>query len=140
MDLFEDPVESGVLSLDFVAYTLMRIVALLIILPLWLALGLVTCGWLWPPQVRVALFTSSVFKHSSDSAKHNELRTTQVKQLRREVHDLNDELLQELALDRTQVVQLKSHIADRRMEMANEMVEIRRIFAMLFERQGGYAM
>ena len=133
MDLFIDDVEEGIFSLEFVAYTALRILAVFIV-PLWLVLGIFTVGWLWPPQVREAVFTSAVFKHSSDSEKQNELRQTQVKQLQQEVKVLYDELLQELALDRTHVVQLKSHITERKMEIASEMRDIKRMAAMLFER------
>jgi hypothetical protein len=74
-------------------------------------------------------------KHSSDAEKQNELRKTQVLKLQQEVQNLNHELLQELALDRAQVVQLKSHVAERKLEIANEMRQIKKIVAALFERQ-----
>lgn len=135
IDLFEDEVEEGMFSLEFLAYTFLRFLAALFVIPLWILLGIVTVGWLWPPQIREAVFTSTVMKHSSDTEKENELRKTQVIKLQQEVQSLNDELLQELALDRAQVVQLKSHVAERKLEIANEMRHIKRIVAALFERQ-----
>jgi hypothetical protein len=135
MELFEDEVEDGVFSIDFLLYTLLRIVVAVFVLPLWLLLGVLTLGWCWPPQVREAVFTSTVFKHSSDTEKEDELRKTQVKKLQAEVLGLKDELLQELALDRTQVVQMKSHVAERKLEISNEMKDIKKIVAILFERQ-----
>jgi len=57
-----------------------------------------------------------------------------VKQLQQEVKEMHHELLQELALDRTQLVQLKSQITERKMEIASEMRDIKRMVAMLFER------
>jgi hypothetical protein len=135
IDLFEDEVEEGMFSIEFVAYTVLRVIAACFVVPLWILLGLVTVGWLWPPQIREAVFTSSVMKHSSDVEKQNELRKTQVIKLQEEVQNLSHELLQELALDRAQVVQLKSHVAERKLEIANEMRHIKRIVAALFERQ-----
>jgi hypothetical protein len=137
MDLFEDDVEGGVASLDFLLHMALRAVAAFVI-PLWLLTGVLTAGWLWPPQIREAIFTSTVFNHSSDAEKENELRHTQVNQLQEEVRMLSDELLQELALDRNQVVQIKSHVAERKMEIATEMRHIKRIVAMLFERQSQF--
>jgi hypothetical protein len=137
MELFEDDVEEGS-TCDFMAYTALRLLALIVI-PLWIVLGLFTAGWLWPPQVREGILTSTVFKHSSDAEKHNELRRNQVKQLQRDVKELNDELLQELAFDRTQMVQLKSLVADRKVEISNEMRQIKRIVAVLFDRQGTFS-
>ena len=61
--------------------------------------------------MREAVFTSTVFKHSSDVAKEHELRKTQVKSLKDEIQILRDDLLQEIAIDRTQVLELKSSVA-----------------------------
>lgn len=135
MELFEDDVEGGVFSLDFFLYTVLRLIVAIFVIPLWLFMGLITLGWCWPPQIRERVFISTVFQHSSDSEKADELRRTQVKILQEEVIGLKDELLQELALDRTQVVQMKSQVAERKLEISNEMKEIKKIVAILFERQ-----
>ena len=135
MELFEDDVEGGIFSLDFILYTVLRLFVAVFVIPLWLFMGLITLGWCWPPQIRERVFISTVFHHSSDSEKADELRRTQVKILQEEVVGLKDELLQELALDRTQVVQMKSQVAERKLEMSNEMKEIKKIVAILFERQ-----
>jgi len=139
-DLFDTPdtAEDDFLSLEFMAFTLLRIITAIFVIPLWLALGVFTFGWFWPPQIRKYVFTSSVFKHSSDTEKENELRTTQVKNLEEHVSGLKDELLQELALDRTHVVQMKSMVAERKQEIVNEMDEIKKLVAVLFERQTRY--
>ncbi len=81
------------------------------------------------------MFTSTVFKHSSETEREDELRKSQVKSLGHEVTALKDEILQEMALDRTQVVQIKSQIAERKIEISNEMKEIKRIVEVLFSRQ-----
>jgi hypothetical protein len=135
MELFEDDVEGGILSVDFVLYSVLRLVVAVFVIPFWLFMGLITLGWCWPPQIRERVFISTVFQHSSDSEKADELRRTQVKILQEEVIGLKDELLQELALDRTQVVQMKSQVAERKLEISNEMKEIKKIVTILFERQ-----
>jgi ribosomal protein L29 len=137
MDLFEDEIDDSVVSVEYFLYTLLRFAVAVIVTPLWILLGIVTAGWLWPPQIREAVFTSSVFKHSSDTEKEDELRKTQVKKLEQEVKELKDELVQELAMDRTQVVQMKSAVAERKVEIANEMKHVKRIVTMLFEQQAG---
>lgn len=137
MDLFEDEIDDSALSLEYFLYTLLRFVGCFVII-FWILLGIFTAGWLWPPQIREAVFTSSVFKHSSDSEKEDELRKTQVKKLEQEVKELKEELVQELAMDRTQVVQMKSAVAERKGEIANEMKHVKRIVTMLFEQQAGF--
>jgi len=47
-------------------------------------------------------------------------------------------LVQELARDRTQMVQMKSAVAERKVEIANEMKHVKRIVTMLFEQQAGF--
>jgi hypothetical protein len=42
--------------LEFMVYLLFRIFSIVFIIPLWLVLGLITAGWLWPPQIREFLF------------------------------------------------------------------------------------
>ena len=112
-----------------------RLFAALVIIPSWIVLGLLSAGWLWPPQLREAVFTSTVAQHSSESEREDELRKTQVIMLQKEVDDLEEDMLRELKVDRIQVVQIKSSIAERRTEIANEMKDIKRIMTMLFDQQ-----
>lgn len=136
MDLFEGDLDESLLSLEFVCYTLLRLTAIVVI-PCWIIAGAIVAGWLWPPQVRKKLFTSVVSKHSSETEKEEELRKTQVQRLKVEIGGLKDDLLQELAIDRTQVVQMKSSVAERKLEIQNEMKHIKRIVTMLFEQSQG---
>jgi hypothetical protein len=58
MDLFDDDVEENYMSADFFANTLLRVFTAVVIIPCWIAIGLFTAGFLWPPQVREAILTS----------------------------------------------------------------------------------
>ena len=135
MDLYEDEIDDGTLSFEFVCMTVMRVVAAVVIIPLWLLFGLLSFGSLWPPQIRESVFTSKVLKHSSAGEVEDELRREQVKVLKQEIKVLRDEIRQELAIDRTQVVQMKSSVAERKQEIQTEMKHIKRIVTMLFEQQ-----
>jgi len=137
VDLFEDDVEENMLSVEFWAYNFLRVVTAFIILPLWVLVGILSAGWLWPPQVREYVFTSTVAKHSSESEREAELRKNQVSMLHKEVKSLRDVVMHELTVDRTQVVQMKSGLADHRVDIATEMKHIKRIMTMLFEQQSG---
>jgi len=134
MDLFEDDLDESVLSFEFFCYMILRLLAVVII-PFWIFAGAIVAGWLWPPQIREKLFTNAVSKHSSESEKEEELRKNQVQRLKVEIGALEEELLQELAIDRTQVVQMKSAVAERKLEIQNEMKHIKRVVTMLFEQQ-----
>mmetsp|Transcript_21145 Transcript_21145/g.27305 ORF Transcript_21145/g.27305 Transcript_21145/m.27305 type:complete len:310 (-) Transcript_21145:129-1058(-) len=136
MEMYEEDVDEGHLSMvDYLAYTVLRVVAALFLIPCWFLLGLLTMGFLWPPQIREAIFTSAVFAHANDQAMEDDVRKRQVIHLQNEVYNLRGDLLQELAMDRTQVVQIKSQVAERKVEITTEMKQIKRLVTMLFERQ-----
>jgi len=135
MELFEDDIDDRVLSVEFLCYTVLRIGVAVMVIPFWVILGLFTFGWFWPPQIREAVFTSTVFKHATDSEKQDELRRNQVKLLGAEVRTLEDDLMQELAIDRTHIVQMRSLVTQRKQEIQSEMKEIKRIVNLLFEQQ-----
>lgn len=132
MDLYDDDMEDGMMTFEFWAYTFLRVVGAILI-PAWILLGAATFGILWPPQVREAVFTSTVFAHTTDLAKEDEQRRTQIVKLQQEVSELKEDILQELALDRTHVMQLRSNVAERKADIANEMRDIKRMVALLFE-------
>lgn len=135
MDLFEDEMEAGVSSSEYLCYVLIRVVVAVIIIPLWMIMGILSAGWLWPPQVRAALFTSSVKKTSTVTEQEDELRKTAVKMMESEVKEFHYDVAQELAMGRTQVVQMKSQVADRKQEISSEMKHVKRLITMLFEQQ-----
>jgi hypothetical protein len=56
MLLFDANLYEEIDWLEFMVYLLFRIFAIVFIIPLWLVLGLITAGWLWPPQIREFLF------------------------------------------------------------------------------------
>jgi len=135
IDLFEDEIDSNVSTAEFWAYNSLRWFTAVGIIPMWIVLGILSAGWLWPPQVREYIFTSTVSKHSSETEREAELRRTQVDLLKKEVESLKEAMAHELKIDRTQIIQMKSGIADRRTEIAAEMKHIKRVMTMLFEQQ-----
>eukprot|EP00546_Thalassionema_frauenfeldii_P005751 CAMPEP_0178908096 /NCGR_PEP_ID=MMETSP0786-20121207/7733_1 /TAXON_ID=186022 /ORGANISM="Thalassionema frauenfeldii, Strain CCMP 1798" /LENGTH=853 /DNA_ID=CAMNT_0020579961 /DNA_START=13 /DNA_END=2574 /DNA_ORIENTATION=+ len=133
MDLFEDDVDGDLLSPDFWIYNLLRVLAAVLIVPAWVILGALSLGWLWPPQLRAYVSTASVSRYNE--ATEEELRKTQVSNVEQQVTVLKQELEKELAIARTQVVQMKSSVADQRSEILGEMKHIKRIVTMLFDQQ-----
>ena len=79
-------------SFDFWCYLLLRIVAIFII-PVWLILGFVTAGWLWPPQVRELLLCQANVRISRADIAIKAKK--EVSKLRHELRNLKREVLQE---------------------------------------------
>jgi hypothetical protein len=137
MDLYDDDLNESWFSFEFICQICLRLVTAIFVIPAWIIGGIVTAGWFWPPQIREYLFSSTITKHSSDVEKDEALRKIQLEKVREEIGVLRDELQLELAVDRTNLVQLKSVVAEKKMEIQNEMKHIKRVVAMLFEQQGG---
>jgi len=133
MDLFEDEVDTGFMSPDFWIYNFMRLITAVFIIPAWFLLGLLSLGWLWPPQLRQFFWTAPVTKNTE--ATEEQLRKTQVESLDERVNSLKNEITHELAIDRIEIVQMKSSLADKQSEIANEMRQIKRIMTELFDQQ-----
>ena len=79
-------------SFDFWCYLLLRIVAIFII-PVWLILGLVTAGWLWPPQVRERLLCQTNVRISRADIAIKAKK--EISKLRHELRNLKREVLHE---------------------------------------------
>jgi hypothetical protein len=89
----------------------LRIVCCLIILPIWLAVGLSTCGLLWPPQVRRWLF-----RPSRSSVRNN-----------REANAAAEFSATQVAGMRGDVLQLKTMSYERSNDVKREINELKRL-------------
>jgi len=65
----------SITTFEFWCYTVFRVFALFIIFPAWLLLGVVTAGWLWPPQVRKWLFVQQFTRRGADPSLEFENKT-----------------------------------------------------------------
>jgi len=134
MDLFDDGVydDSG-LFYHLICIFLLRVVAALIIL-LWVIVGAISVGVLWPPQVREYLLKQRITKGSSDLTEA-EQRSKRVKELREGVTEIHDEILIEIKTNRTDMVAMTRQVTDMRSEMTEEMKQINQIMTGLFDLQ-----
>ncbi|VEU40414.1 unnamed protein product [Pseudo-nitzschia multistriata] len=124
--------EDGPFSLDFILCAFLRAAALVLV-PLWILAGALVVGLLWPPQIREKLFVSAVTLHSSETEKEETQRKTQIERVRREVGLLREDLLRESARHRTQIIQMKSAIAERKLETTNTLAAIKKNVVLALE-------
>ena len=64
-----------------------------------------------------------------------EHRTDEIVDLRREVHDLHEDVRVDMASDRRSVVAMRGQMADIKSEFINQMKEIKKIMTIMFELQ-----
>ena len=84
----------------------------LMILPIWLAVGLATCGLLWPPQVRRWLF-----RPSRSSVRNN-----------RDAHAAAEFSATQVAGMRGDVLHLKTMSYERSNDLKQEIIELKQLF------------
>jgi len=128
--LFEDELD----GFAYYLYIPIRLVLIFFVIPFWFLAGVITVGILWPPQIRRFFFTSNI-SQLSEADQEDQMRKTQIDSLHVQIDEVKNEILQELTRDRTQIVQLRSLVAERRLEINNELKHIKRTVTMLFEQQ-----
>ena len=88
-----------------------------------------------PPQVREGIFYSTVNQSVGGQMKLLEQRSVEVRSLRDEVKDLQDEILKEMSTDREEVVAMKTQFREMKESLQKEMKSIKQIVTLLFDLQ-----
>jgi hypothetical protein len=122
-------------TMEFWYHVFLRIIAAILVIPVWIMVGLVSFGWFWPPQIRRWLLMVSVSRYSSDSERQDELRSTQVTLLKKELNDLCDDVELDLKAFRYQLAQLKMSYSERQNEISGEISFIMRNLSKLYNQQ-----
>ena len=85
--------------------------------------------------MRKWIFVQTHNKQRTGAAKEHEKRTVEVLALKKEISDLQEEIVHEMTADRMEVIALKAQFGDMKNELKNEMSEMRTIVHALFEIQ-----
>ena len=133
MYLFDDDIdEHGVMSVEFIVYIVLRVFAACVIIPLWLIIGFLTFGMLWPPQVREKLLTSQlVGPTEKESAERT--RMEQVSRLKEDISSFQGEVRVDIEKGRDEMYIVKAVLDSTKTEIHNEMNEVKEIVTELFE-------
>lgn len=131
-NLFKDN-DISPLSVDFFIYSFLRFLAVFLIVPVWLILGLATAGWLWPPQVREFIFGQSrLVVTRADIAAGVK---AEVDNLKSELKSLRSELKYSLKKDRKEMTDAKSELDFAQDDVLADARQVREIITSLFEQR-----
>ena len=123
-------------SMGMILYVPLRVFISMFLIPFWLLLGILSAGWLWPPQVREGLFVQKVsMPEDSGEAKEMEQRMEEVSDLRNDLLSTQEDLVGEFVEDRKDVAALKEQVKDIKRELKEEMKNIKGVMTSLFEVQ-----
>eukprot|EP00804_Cyclotella_cryptica_P026134 CCRYP_013020-RB/>CCRYP_013020-RB protein AED:0.41 eAED:0.41 QI:1339/1/1/1/1/1/7/86/517 len=113
-----------------------RVCVSMFFIPFWLLVGILSAGWLWPPQVREGLFVQRVsMPKDSTVAQEAELRMHEVGELRHALSTVQNEIVDEFNKDRTEMLVLKVKMDKMRKELKDEMKNIKKTMTSLFQIQ-----
>mmetsp|Transcript_7043 Transcript_7043/g.12336 ORF Transcript_7043/g.12336 Transcript_7043/m.12336 type:complete len:867 (+) Transcript_7043:91-2691(+) len=133
MYLFDDDIdEHGVMSVEFIIYNICRVCVACIIIPLWIIIGFVTFGLLWPPQVREKLLTSSMTSRT-EKASAERTRLNQVSILKEDVSSFQEEMKADMEKGRDEMDMIKAVLGITKTDIHTEMNDVKTIVTELFE-------
>lgn len=134
MNLFDpnlyETYDVGPSSFEFWCYFLVR-VAVVVIIPVWLILGLCSFGWLWPPQVREYLLKQK--KVPISRADMAEQVTAQINDLKNDIKKLRAEMKGEMKNDRQEFGQVKVEVEAVQAEVMADLLQVKEIMVTLLD-------
>ncbi|KAL7551086.1 hypothetical protein ACHAWF_014304 [Thalassiosira exigua] len=130
-----DP-EMGSNGMGMILVVPLRIFICMVLIPLWLLLGIMSAGWLWPPQVREGLFVQEVSQPDGPDEGHEmEQRMEEVTALREDLSNVQEHLIEQFIEGRKDVTALKERVKEVKLELKEEMKNIKKVMTSLFEVQ-----
>lgn len=132
MSLFEDNVYDDVDlrpgKVEFWVYLFYKALAVVLI-PLWLILGFLSVGVLWPPQVRVWLLVQHDTAVSRAEIERRKLE--QLRAIENDMKSLKNELRKEMANDREEMFRMKAEVDAVQGEVLSDLQQVKELMTTL---------
>jgi len=132
IECFDPGMDSA--GMGMVLYLPLRAFISMFLIPFWLMLGIMSAGWLWPPQVREGLFVQKV-STAEDDGNETAVHLEEVEQLKNDVQVTQEHLVGELSDNRKDMTALKDQVKDIKRELKEELKKIKGVMTSLFEVQ-----
>lgn len=133
IECFDPEVDST--GMGMILYVPLRVFVSMFLIPFWLLLGILSAGWLWPPQVREGLFVQQVTAADAGEPNEMEKRIEEVSELKKDLKTVQTELVGQSVKDRKDVTALKDQVVNLKRELKEEMRNIKGVMTSLFEVQ-----
>ena len=121
-------------NIEFYIYLVYRIFAVCIIIPIWIIAGIVTAGWLWPPQVREYLFVQK--ETAASRAELERQKLEQLKEIQSDIKNLKTELRKEMANDREEMIRMKQEVEGVQGEVLMDLQQVKELMSTLLDLGG----
>jgi ankyrin repeat protein len=112
-------------------YNIFRIFAIFVVIPLWVTVGALTAGWLWPPQVREWLFVQRETVVSRSELERQKL--DQLISIQTDLKVLKHEIMREMAKDRDEMIRMKAEVETVQGEVYSDLQQVKELMGSLLE-------
>lgn len=118
-----------------------RLLVAFVVLPCWVAAGVMTVGILWPPQIREFVFIEAIATKigASDDFEVEQDRSLKLKTIQEEMKETQFDISQELLTDRTHVAHVKTQLNELKAELTTEARALKKAMAQFIEEQARQA-
>jgi len=126
-----DDIDFHPTNVDFWCFFLFRALAIIFIIPLWIIAGIVTAGWLWPPQIREWLFIQKETQISRADLEKQKL--DQLIEIQDGIKSLKADISKELSTDRDEITRMKNQIEVVQGRIASDLQQVRELMTTLLD-------
>lgn len=125
ISILKDKFEEDVNMFEYCLFFSFRVVVIIFIFPIWFALGLVTAGLLWPPQVREWLF---VMREGGGKEQRliNKVEND-INQAKNSIADFKSRMIEDLAVSRSVQKKACSEVRNVRETFVHDLSELRQL-------------
>jgi len=123
-----DERDDGLLESFF--YAVLRVVTALFIIPMWVIIGTITMGMLWPPQVRKKILTVGLTTLVTSDQQE---RIEEIGKVRNILSDARQDITMEIDKGRVEIRDIKLRLDSTKIEIRDEMNNVKEIVTQLFE-------
>lgn len=124
-----------VCSIAFLCLNFLRIVAVLLVIPLWVILGLCSVGLLWPPQIRQKLMKQNRTRNKSAAIVKSEQHKSDMRKLKVSMSSFRDEISISFSTQKEDVIEIKTEMISLTKTVMHELKDVREILETLIELQ-----
>lgn len=129
MLLFDTNLYDDIDWIESCVYNLFRMLCIFFVIPLWIAVGLVTAGWFWPPQVREYLFMQKETAVSRAEIERQKLE--QLKHIQDDIKTLKADITREMANDRDEMARMRTEVETIQSEVLSDLQQVRELMSSL---------
>lgn len=135
MDVFDKDLNQMELwSLAFLCLTILRIFIIFVAIPLWVGLGLLCFGALWPHQWRKKLLEQKITQLSNPTrVEKTQRQLQQLNELKNDIADIRKEVTTKLAENQAMMNQMKADLMVVQTEMTTELRDIQDLMDILYD-------